>query len=282
MSKYRKQIEEMVWSFSRRDSWSNCKLGWKMNYIDKLKGLSNNWSLSGSLGHDIFEKYGRGEIEVSDMAKEWINRYDDEVYLDFPESMRWKANSEAASWIKKYNKDFEYGDFIGLYDNYKWKVFKFFSEFKGFNSETLEVEMEFEYELPDGNKMKGFIDRVSDGVIVTDYKISKKFTRDKLKEKKRQILLYAPAIKEKYGELPISGYFFFFQTGEHLAVRISQEDVDEALKWMTDGIAEIMGATEFPARIDSMTDKEISKDLMCSALCNFRDICKSRKEHYEK
>ena len=247
-------IDDMTWSFSRRDSWDNCKLAWKMSYIDKLPQEGNGFSDAGSLAHDIFEKYGRGELELKDMAHNWLSRYDDEVVNAFPNFA------------------------IDLHQHYKHKVFKFFDTFQGFSSETLDVELEFNYELPNGDRLKGFIDRVSEGIIVTDYKISKKFTKKKLEEKKRQILLYAPAIVEKYGELPKSGYFFFFQTGEYLEVNITQKDVDEALKWMTDGIEEIKQSTEFPARIDSMTDKEVAKDMMCSSLCGFRNQCQSKLE----
>ncbi len=261
MSKYKQQIEDMTWSFSRLQSWDNCNYGWYLSYIEKREGESNGWAEAGSLGHELLEDYALGKLKADQLEHEWLLRYDEEVVSPFA--------------------DFA----INLHEHYKHKVAKYFKIFKGFSGEVKDVELEFLYELPDGSKFKGFIDlitRKNDLLICVDHKISKKFTRKKLKEKQLQIQMYAPAMKDKYDEYPTKGIFHFFQTGETLSVDITKESIDEAMKWATDTIKDITESSEFPPILDLLkTDKEFKdNEMMCKYLCNHRNTCSAKLELY--
>lgn len=242
----------MIYSFSRLSSWDNCKLSWKYNYLLELEGLNNGWSDAGTLIHSILEDYDEGKYTLEELPAAWWDRYDKEVVSEFPDS------------------------FVDLHEHYKNKVFKFLFNFKGFSTKSIATELEFIYYLPDGNQFKGFIDSVredSEGnIIVVDYKISKKFTKKKLKEKEKQLLLYAPAIKEKYGKYPNKAYFMFVQTGEVVEVKITEKAVMEALKWATDTIKSIESATEHP----SIIDLGEMDSMFCESICGFRNICESK------
>lgn len=260
---YVKKINEMVWSFSRLQSWHNCKLGWKNSYLDEYDGVSNGWAKAGSLGHDIFEKFFKGEIDSSELLTQWLDRYDKEVDVPFPQFFN-----------------------VDLFNNYKTKVAKYFSEFKGIEGNVMAVEEEFTYELPDGNKFRGFIDLITENngkLFTVDHKISKKFSKKLLDKKSIQIYLYAPAIKQKYEKYPSIGVFHFFQNGGIHAFEIKEEGIESALLWATETIKEIKEATSFPPITEFLTtDKEIKDNKMyCTSLCNHRQTCEAGKLMYD-
>lgn len=258
---YKETINNMVWSFSRLNSWHNCKLGWKKSYLDKYKGVSNGWAKAGSLGHEILEDFANNKLDVTELESEWINRYDNEVTEPFP---RFAVN---------------------LHEHYKNKVAKYFKIFKGFSGEVKDVELEFIYNLPDGSKFTGFIDLITEmeneSIICVDHKISKKFTKKKLEKKAIQLFLYAPAIEEKYDKLPSTGIFHFFQTGESHIVEMSKEKIQKSLLWATDTIEEIKNANSFPPVVEGMTELELKENKMfCTALCNHRETCEAKQLIY--
>ena len=261
MSKYKEQIDKMTWSFSRLQSWENCKYGWFLSYIEKREGEQNGWAEAGSLGHSLLEDYALGKLKADQLEYEWLLRYDEEVTSPF------------ANFV------------INLHEHYKYKVAKYLKIFKGFSGDVQDVELEFLYNLPDGSKFKGFIDLISkkdDELLCVDHKISKKFTRKKLKDKQKQIQMYAPAMKDKYGEYPTKGIFHFFQTGEILKVDITEETISDAMKWATDTIEEIKTSETFPTILSQLkTDKELKdNEMMCKHLCSHRNTCEAKKELY--
>lgn len=204
MSRYKEQIDDMTWSFSRLQSWDNCKYGWFLSYIEKHKGEDNGWAHAGSFGHELLEDYANGKIKANELEHLWLMGYDEKVTAPFA--------------------DFA----INLHEHYKYKVAKYFKIFKGFSGEVQDVELEFLYDLPDGSKFKGFIDLITEkdeNLICVDHKISKKFTKKKLKDKQKQIQMYAPAMNHKYDKYPSKGVFHFFQTGETLSVDITDDSL---------------------------------------------------------
>lgn len=251
-NQYAEEIEAMTWSYSRRASYDNCKLAFKKSYLEKPKPVQreNAWSQMGSFAHNLLEYMFKGTLKRENLGVNFRHHFDKKVTEKFPNFA------------------------IDLRVNYMKKIGNYLPTFK-FLGEVIGIEQKFEYELPSGRKMMGFIDLVINKygqIIVVDHKVSKTFSNKDLAIKKKQILLYAPGIKKIYGVLPSSGFFHFLQDGSKLKVNINQEDIDMAMKWMDDGIDTIKKDQYFPPILEEDPDNDL---FYCSNLCGHRDNCEA-------
>lgn len=228
--------EKKTYSFSRLTTFTQCPLQYNYRYNDKVEvDDSNFFSELGSFGHLLLEAYDRGKIKKEDLELAYWRFLDKKVVTPppFPIERAWKQQT---------------GDF--------------FSEFKGFSTPAIGIEREFVIEF-DTFKLKGFIDRETDNAII-DYKISNPFPKKKLKEKRRQLYLYAAAYKEKWGKFPDYLYFYFFRKQKVETIKFVEKDFKEAVDWATEQVAIIEATKTYPARID---------EGFCKNLCSYRSIC---------
>ena len=57
-------IDNMVWSFSRLNSFKTCPYEWYLQYIEGISGEDNFYAEFGSYCHKILEKYVRLRLNI--------------------------------------------------------------------------------------------------------------------------------------------------------------------------------------------------------------------------
>lgn len=231
--------EEMIYSFSRLTSYNQCPYSFYLSYIAEMEQGNNSWGVGGKHSHDVIEAFLKGEIDKDDLADHWMYSM---PQLSFP--------TMKDDYLFRYLED----------------CYEFFDNFSGVEEEIIGIEREFLIDI-DGIKLRGFIDletRTEDGNIqLVDWKTSGKssFVGKKLKEKARQLYLYAISQFEHWGMWPNKMQFRMLKyKGEIIEIPFTQKGLNEAKKWLKDTVAKIESDTKFERKEDFF---------FCRNLCGF-------------
>ena len=197
----------------------------------------------GTLGHSVFEKIDRGELAPTRAYEEWNSRYAAEVV---PHTVGWM-------------------------DNWKREADRFFQNFKGWKTEPVWVEHHFVLDM-DGYKFQGYVDRLgmaaNGDLIITDYKCAKPYTGTNLKEKARQLYLYAGAVYAESGKWPTKLIFFHFRQNLPVIIPFKEADFEEAMEWMDRTVRDIENYSgSYPMQ---------DNGYFCEAVCGYRNTCEKR------
>lgn len=260
MSKYKKKIKDMEWSYSRLSSFEQCKYSFYLNYIiaddEEYLPEGNFYAESGSFVHDILAQIFSGDLTVDDASEYFVENYDDNVLYPARKSTMASTFEKCADYFAELNLD--------------WLK----------DYEILGVEKRMDFTVGD-YKFIGFIDllikRKSDGaIIIIDHKSSeypfkkdgkslKKKSEKTFKEYERQMYLYAHAVKEEYGDYPVEMWWNHFKDGGQFAkIQFEQDRCDEVTTWAVDTIHQI----------ENEKDWEENQDFFfCWNICNFRRSC---------
>lgn len=257
MNDYKFIIDTMTWSFSRLDSFDQCKLGWKKKYIDCEEGESNAFASYGLLQHKLHEEYEKGLLDPLAIAFEYENRFDDAVPEDFP-----------------YNK------YTDLKESYFYKGLEYWENFNPDNligdGEIVASEKKVEFEI-EGYPFIGFIDlwiKEDDKNILCDHKsASISFTKktkkptkssaEKMKHYERQQYLYSKALIDQGIKVDYLAWNFFNQQMVY-KIPWNEKDYNEAVQWALDTIHKIENETEWNENYDYY---------YCHNLCDCRNSC---------
>lgn len=243
--------KNFTWSFSKLTLYADCPYAFYLTYAvpDRDMFVENAFSQYGTFGHALLESYARGQLNASDLAKEWEEHYPDHVTASFPPFPKGFA-------LKSYEAGLEY-----------------FRNFKGFGDvEILEVEDKFRIHIGP-YPFTGIADLVyrdSEGrLTVVDHK-SKSAASMKREQDiyRRQLYIYAEHVYQKYGEYPEILKFNMFKAGGEIVERFSLEEHRKALSWAQETIEEIIMEDEFPACPNSYR---------CQFICSVREICDSKE-----
>ena len=243
---YKEKVDNMVWSFSRLNSFSGgCEYCWFENYISRRRDSTQNaFATYGSIMHEILEQSLKGEL----MPWELIDTFEER-------------------FIKEVEK-FPPNKYVDLRENYYNQGIEYLQNFDFFNNyEIVEVEPKVETMISK-YKFIGYIDllvknKKNDSLILIDHKSKAGFkTKDELKEYARQLYLYSKWVKEKYGKFPMVMQFNLFRKQDKQMIIFKEKDYIEAQEWVLKTIEDIKNATEFKVSDD---------DFFADNLCNFRD-----------
>lgn len=234
------QKDRIRWSFSKLSTANQCKMQYKLAYEDVVEQVSNNYGAYGSLMHDSIEMILRGEDGLSN-------------YLAGMDGLELPISS----------KEHDYHTAVPTF-------LKSFSASK-IQGEILNIEKKREFDIDENNYFIGLSDLdirlASGGLAIIDWKISKKFSGKTLKEKARQLYLYARFIKDEFGEFP-EKMFFFFPTDSskkpYCEIKFNLGDYNEAQDWMMGIINDIRGSEEREAT---------PSFFFCKNLCGVRLHC---------
>lgn len=243
-------IEKKTYSFSRLSMWDGCKLSFRYKYVDKIEGHDNWFSAFGTLAHEIFEKVDRGEMKPEDAWTYWTSKYPELVLRDHPHTFGWQNK-----W----------------YDQTSY----FFLSFKGWRTPARKIEEYIEIDRGD-YILRGYIDRASldnDGWVITDHKSSNPFSVEDLLKKRRQLYLYAEAIRQTEGEFPKRLVFNFFRKKQFLVIDFNEAEFYEAWAWADATVREIENAEKDP----SFDYYPTVSPFFCKNICDFRAICPHAK-----
>lgn len=203
-------------------TFEQCPRRWRMRYVERLPDPPGESALAGSFAHRVLELFMQREpadrtVETAKLIarEEWpeIEADDDYRALGYDE-----AASKAFRWRA-------------------WKAIEGLWALE--DPKTVEVratEQDIQAELG-GVPFRGIVDRLDeegDGLIVTDYKSGKAPSPRYRRGRLDQVLLYAAAVKEATGEMPVRARLLY------LAQRPVGIDVTQA---ELDGVVEKLAGT---------------------------------------
>ena len=175
---------DVLWSWSRVNSWSTSKYEWFLHYFQGLKGerLDCIYGKEGSYSHDILEKFYNGLISYEDMVSEFElswNTTRDILNLKFNRNDAEKDESTA----KKYYENLRL--FFSNHDVIKYDL----------------VTEDFTTVKIGKNVLQGYIDAHytdENGVLhIVDWKTSSIYTGKNLESKSGQLVCYALSFMQK-------------------------------------------------------------------------------------
>ena len=263
--------EETVYSWSRVNF--TCLAAWYQNYVLGKKGEDNIWNVGGKFEHDLLEHAAKDAMTQEDCLEAVNNTWYDVVDgLDNPFTYK--------------NKQ---GDYVDAAEHYYNKTLPFFTKDNAnwLLGETVSVEEHLEFALPSGKKFQGFVDRVSvdddDNLAIRDYKISKRFTRNNIKEKVRQLYIYSYGYHQKHGKYPNQLIFEFFQCWDKpYVVKFNIDDMNEAVEYAEGRIKEIEGRLKvermgikgmFNPDHKELLENNGERNTFCKSVCGYRASC---------
>lgn len=235
-------IDNMLWSFSRLNSFYNCPHEWYEKYIMCQYGENGFFGEFGSCCHTILEKYANGEISIFEISQAYENQFKETVVHDAP------PNKYVDIKQSYFDKGLDYFDNIDLdLDKY----------------EILGVEKEVRFKIA-GKDFIGFIDlllreKETGKIIILDHKSASikflkngkvsKTDQNHVREFIRQLCLYAIPTIEEYGKVD-ELWWNLFKERKWLKIPWTKEDQDETVKWATDTIALIENEEEYSCNQD--------------------------------
>jgi len=180
-----------LWSFSELEQWNGCQLSYKLQRIDRVPQLHSSYSFYGSLAHDIQEAYVLGNIEYKDMLQQFKTRLE-----------RLKTLGVLLP------KDRKGG--LTIQENYEKCLKDYFRHNYTEISKDVRVEVEVLNQIGE-HWILGYIDylkinRKENGkfyVDIIDFKTSTIFTKEEMKEKARQLILYKILLEKSFPNIVV-------------------------------------------------------------------------------
>ena len=245
------QLYENRFSYSKLTTFNNCKYGYCERYINHQKGIGNCFSSYGTLVHSLLERYAKGELSAEGLLDAYEWEFDAAVPEPFPTT--------------KYCPDMR-----KLY--YEQGV-EFLTNFKGYSGlKILDVEEAFDMPLFDwtltGVVDLVFIEQETNQLVLRDWKSKASFKNKKeAAEYRRQLYLYSPYIKKKYGRFPDRLEFYLIRKNDIVSAPFSEDDMAEAISWANNTVKEIKECWTYPPSPEAF---------FCNQLCNHRLTCPHR------
>ena len=256
MEDYSFIIDQMMWSFSRLNSFYNCKKEWKLHYIDCYKSRDSAFSQFGTLVHKGLEKFEKGEISLFEIVDWYNDNFDKYVTERFP-------FNQYKDLRQSY---YEVG--LNYFENIDLMLDK---------NQVLGIEKRVEFEI-DGVPFVGYIDLLLEDkktgeITILDHKsASLKFLKSgkisksdeaHFLEFKRQLYLYSIAVRKEFGKVDYLQWNMF-RDGRQVVIPWNKREYNEAIKWARDTLAAIKNETEWEEKYDRF---------YCDNMCGMRDHC---------
>lgn len=243
-------IEDMTWSYSRIEAFSDCPYRFFLKYIHGSSEQDKFYATYGSLMHELIEEYYTEGISNDELCTRFLMRFPEKVIGERP------SQDAATKYIMG-----------GL---------EYLRSFKPFEYNVVGVEKKVEFQI-NGYPFVGFIDFL--GELDGEYYIVDNKSRDlrprsnrkkptakdrELDEMLRQLYLYSAAVKQEYGKFPKSLCFNCFRTGVFIEEPFKVEDYESAISWATENIEYIKESDDFHPSIDYFA---------CRYICGVSDDC---------
>ena len=245
---YRPLIEDMLWSYSRIDLFSQCPYAWFLHYIRNEPEQPRFYTTYGAYVHGLLDMYYKGEIAAKDLPVRYLSGFSSSV----------KGERPSASVVEKYVAQ-------GL---------SYFSSFEPLPYNTVCSERHFTTAIPGNIHFHGVIDYIGEKngeFYIVDHKsadIKPRGKSDKnnedLDKRLRQLYLYAKFVKDRYKKFPKSLVFNCFRTGVLVEEPFSENAYNASLDWFVKSVESIEGENDFPPNIEWF---------YCRYLCGHSDSC---------
>jgi hypothetical protein len=252
ISNYDFIIDGMQWSFSRVNSFGNCKYGWYLNYVECVDKIDNFFAEYGILYHEILEKFFSGELEIFQLLKFYEEHYNEYVKSSpppYPEGMAEKYYNAGIDFFENFDFD------LSLYD-------------------VVFIEAEIDVILGKYNVIVKpdlvLREKKTGRHILYDYKTADPFgkratpNKEKIEEYMKQMHLYCWGIEQKYGFCIDEIILWFVRAGKEYSIKFNQEECQKTLRWFKNEIHKIEQEEEF---------KATPSKYFCENICGVRLIC---------
>jgi len=252
-------LKNMRFSYSNINSFSTCKYGWFLNYIEHLDRISNCFADFGLICHRTLELFFKGKLEIYELAEYYKNNYYNFVTEPFP---------PFGNMANTY-----YQDGLDFFENFKFDKTKY---------DILQIEKEINT-IYFGNKIIAKPDIVlknkkNKNIILLDYKTSKlKGTKQddkKLEEYRRQMEIYTHFIWQE-DKIEINKIFLWFIRNKKIVeLDVNPMKIIDSLNWLDEGIENIKKETEW------LPNNTKENKFFCFNLCSMRNQCNYKEEIY--
>lgn len=249
--------DNTVWSFSRVNSAAKCRYSWYKTYIEDDKGLPNAFSQFGTINHETWEKFLKGELDIFSASQYYQDHYSEYVTCDFP------PNKYVDLGEKRYQLGKEHFDNISFdFDKY----------------EILGVERELNFKVGEypfhGFADVIFRDKETGEIILCDHKTSS-FTylkngnvsskdKEHFKEFRYQEYLYCIPLIEEYGKVDWLTWNMICDK-RIIKIPFDEKEFKEAQEWCISIIEDL--------KQEVLWLPDTSSSYWCNVICPHRDIC---------
>ena len=248
-------LDQMIWSFSRLQSFENCKYEWYLNYIEceNENKCSNIFAEFGTFCHMILQKYFNYELQKYELAEFYKEYYEDFVKTPcfMKNDMSSKLYDEGLKYFSNITLEPNKMDIISVEQEYIGTIGKY--KFRGI------IDLLYK----DGNNFV-IMDHKSARSPLTKNGIVQKSCVDKVKEYKRQLYLYSMFIYNKYGVYPKYLEWNFFRSNQIYRIYFDNNEYQESINWAQSVIDRIYQEDKFEPN---------QEFFYCSHLCDFRVSC---------
>ena len=242
-------------------TFEQCPRRWRMRYVERLPDPPGEAALAGSFAHRVLELFmQRAPEERTVEAAKVIAR---EEWPDVEADEDYKALRYDETTAKQF----------------RWKAWKAIEGLWTLEDPTaVEVratEQDVRADLG-GVPFRGIVDRLDqegDGLVVTDYKSGKAPSPRYRRGRLDQVLLYAAAVQEATGEMPVHARLLYL--GQRpVGIRVTQDELD--------GVVEKLAGTWSAINAACATDEfEPRTGPLCS-WCPYVDRCPEGMKEAEK
>ena len=255
---YKPLIEDMVWSYSRIESFNDCPYRFFLKYIRQYSDSNKFYASYGSFMHKLLEKFYKKEITKSEMLSTFLSDFSKEVQGARPKS--------------------------SIIENYIEQGCEYLRSFQPFPFNMIDVEKRVEFKIGEYSFI-GYIDYLGEkngNIYVVDNKSRALKPRSKRNEPTnndkeldamlRQLYLYAAAVKQEYGVFPKALCFNCFRNNTFIKEQFDIRKYNETIEWAINSIEKIKETEEFEPNQDFFS---------CYYICGVNDHCKFDIESWE-
>ncbi len=252
------------YSYSRLETFENCPLKYRFNYIDKIKRDEESIeAFLGSRFHETMEKLYRDLRYRVCSLEELINYYED-------------------LWSKNYHKDILIVRRERTADDYRNLgrrcIEDYYKRYYPFNrGRTLAIEKRVVVDLNGDGKylIQGYIDRIdqlADGTYeIHDYKTSSSLPEQSYFDRDRQLALYQVGIQNLWKDVrKVNLIWHYVAFDKEMSSVRSPEELETLKKDTIALIKEIENTEEF-----------LPKESDLCSWCPYPDLCPRQKHNYK-
>ena len=270
-------------SSSALDTFASCPLSFYHKYVNEdrpqPKDETTFYADFGTLLHFFAEFYPRTnhypDMKFDPAPEKWINEHSVGNVLNGygNQIMERGIVLDVEKMIAIYDSLFHMIDFPKqeTADEYYEQGINFIKSLPEYDwSNVIGLESEFKIDLQNGAPpIKGMIDKVErteEGIVITDYKTSKPYSKNAAL-KKRQLPIYGMASFFLFDEMPVKYVYDFVRFGKKLEIELPVErltEVKNQIRFEYMQISAYKRNGSFPANYN---------DFYCKNFCGFKHLC---------
>lgn len=234
-------LDEMIFSYSRVETYERCPYCFLLNYILKKQSTEGAFGQYGGFCHKLLEKYFKNELMSFELSDEYTKNFTTEVNAYFPPmknvDLAAKYYEQGLEYFNNFDGFDDKYEVLGVESQYKFKVDKY--NFTGIIDIELKNIEENYYELADHkSKSKQDKNKLSKKDNPEDYiqLVDGRYIPFSLAI---QLYIYCIPFKEKYGEYPKYLNFNMFRINDWYKFEFNLNDFERSKKWIVDTIEKI-------------------------------------------